>query len=99
MSIINCQLFKGLLKPLNRVFVLNDLDGIGLCDAAWNKLELGIVAEVLEALAGSPAHIDLLDILGIELVRDACALGLEFSVEGAKILLYNRIGKDRLKAI
>ena len=84
---------------MNRVLVLDDLDGVGLGDEAWDELELGILTEVLEALAGSPAHIDLLDVVGIELVRGACALGLEFSVEGAKILLYNRIGKDRLKAI
>ena len=74
-----------LLQPLNRVFVLDDLDGVGLCEAGRNELEGGLAAEVLELLAGFPADVDLLDVLGGELIDGASAFCLKFAVERAEV--------------
>ena len=74
-----------LLQPLNRVFILDDLDGVGLCEAGRNELEGGLVTEVLELLARFPADVHLLDVLGRELIDGACAFGLEFAVERAQV--------------
>ena len=74
-----------LLQPLNRVLVLDDLDGVGLLEAAWHELEGGLAAEVLELLAGFPSDVDLLDVLGGELIDGASALCLKLAVERAEV--------------
>ena len=78
-----------LVKTLNGVGVLDYLDGILLLGALGYKLELGIVEQVLEGLARSPADIDLLDVVSSKIVGCYCSLSLEARLEVAKVAKFN----------
>ena len=69
---------------MNRIRILDDLDGVGLLLALGHELEGGVVAEVPEVLAGTPADVDGLDVLGGEVVCGDGAFGLEFGMERAE---------------
>ena len=79
-------IFRGwsLLQSLNGLFVLDDVDGVGLCGAAGHELELCVLAEALEGLAGRPADVDVLDAGGVEVLGLLLAFGGEFDVEAAE---------------
>ena len=87
-----------LFEPLNGVRILDDLDGIVLCFAVGDELEGGIVAEVLEALAGSPADVHCLDVLGREVVCSDGTLGLEFDAEVAHVAQLDAVASEELLA-
>ena len=69
---------------MNGFLVLDDLVGFGLCLAGGHELERSLVAEVLESLAGNPADVDGLDVVGAEVLGQDCALRLQFGVEAAE---------------
>ena len=70
---------------MDSIRVLDDLDGVGLLRALRNEFELGIGAEILEELAGTPADVDGLDVVGGKVLGGDCALGLEFGMERAEV--------------
>ena len=76
-----------LLKPLDGVGVLDDLDGVGCELARGHELELGLVAEVLavEEDALAPSDVDLLDVVDGEVLGGDCAFGGEAGGEGAHV--------------
>jgi len=80
------ELFRArdLLKSLNSVLVADYLDGVGLCLAAGNQLELSVFAEVLKALTGIPADVYGLDVCGGEVVSRLGGVAAELVVEGAE---------------
>ncbi len=88
----------GLFKALNSVLVLDDLDGIALSFSAWYELEGGFLTEVLELLARSPAHVHLLDFVGVELVGCACTLAGKFHMEAPKVAENHLVASEHLFA-
>jgi len=81
------ELFRvgDLLQTLNSVLVADYLDGVGLRLAAGNQLELCLVAEVLEFLAGRPADIHSLDVAGVEVVSGLGGVAGKFAMEFAEV--------------
>jgi len=73
-----------LFQALNGVLILDDLYCALLACAGGDELELCLVAEVLEPLAGNPFHIDLLDVGGGEGIGGLGSLGVEFGVEASE---------------
>ena len=70
---------------MNSVGVLDDLDGVVLCLAGRNELELCFCAELLavEGKSLAPDDVHLLDVLDGEVLGGDCALGGEAGGEGA----------------
>ena len=87
-----------LLQSLNRFLVLDDIDGVGLCGAAGDEVELCFVAEVLELLAGRPADVDLLDVGGAEVLGLLLSLGGEFDMEVAQFAEFHLVAGEQLFA-
>ena len=98
LSIINCQLSiiqgfpsppKGgrgvLLESLNRVRILDDLDGVLSELAAGDEVELSHLAEVLavELKALAPYDVDLLDVIDGEILGGDCSFGGEAGAKGS----------------
>ena len=69
---------------MNRLFVLDFLHGIGLCLAGGDEVEGCLLTEVFEVIAGTPAHVDGLDVLCGEYVGGDGSLRGEFGVEAAQ---------------
>ena len=83
---------------MNRVRVLDDLDGVVLSLAVGDELEGSILTEVLEALARRPAHVHGLDVLGREVVGGDSALASEFDVEGSEVAQADLVASEELFA-
>jgi len=88
----------GLLQTLNRVGVLDDLDGVVLHLATGNELELRLVAEVAEVLAGRPADVHGLDVGCTELLSRFCAFAAEFHTEAAEFAQADDVAGEELLA-
>ena len=83
--LVSVELRSHLLEALNRLFVTNYFDGVGLGLSAGYEVELGDAAEVLELQSGRPAHIDVLNLLSVELVGGVCAFAIEFHTETSEV--------------
>ena len=87
-----------LLQTLNSIRVLDDFDGVALHLAAGNKLELGLVAEVAEVLAGIPADVHGLDVACAEFLGGVCAFATKFHTETAKFAKADDVAGQELFA-
>ena len=87
-----------LLQALNRVGVLDDLDGVALHLAAGNELELGLVAEVAEVLARIPADVHGLDVACAEFLSRFCAFAAKFHTETAEFTEADNVASEELFA-
>jgi len=88
----------GLFESLNRVGVLDDLDGVVLHLAGGNELELRLFAEVAEVLAGIPADVHGFDVAGTEFLSRVCALAAEFYTEAAEFTKADDVASEELLA-
>ena len=74
-----------LLESLNRVRILDDLDGVLSELAAGNQLELSYLTEILavELNGFAPNDVDLLDVIDGEILGGDCAFGGEAGAKGS----------------
>jgi len=87
-----------LLQTLNSVLIPDDLDGVGLRLAAGNELELSVLTEVLELLAGRPGDVHSLDVVGVEVVSRLGGVAGQFHTEGAEVAQLNPVAAEELLA-
>ena len=90
------MVWLALLQTLNSIRVLDDLDGVVLHLAAGNELELSLVAEVAEVLAGIPADVHGLDVAGTEFLGGFCAFAAEFNTEAAEFTEADHVAGEEL---
>lgn len=74
-----------LFHALDSFLVLDFLEAVSLVEAAGDELEGRVLTEVAELLAGRPAHVHVLDVLGGEVVASGGTLGHQFDVEVAQV--------------
>ena len=92
------RLFSCLFEALNSILIPDDLDGVGLRLAARNELELSVLTEVLELLAGRPGDVHCLDVVGVEVVSRLGRRAGEFHAESAEVAQLNPVAAEELLA-
>ena len=92
------MVWLALLQTLNRIRVLDDLDGVVLHLARGNKLELSLDAEVAEVLAGIPADVHGLDVACAEFLGRFSAFAAKFNTEAAEFAEADDVAGEELFA-